>query len=130
MKTINFFAAVAAVVASLCFTSCKKTSDTGDNLGTYTCTPSVEVWSSEGSGVVLSKMKDAVIVVCNDKNILFRTSENDKLVIAAADAAYETYKNNANKTMDIYLVFRPANALGEDEKDPITVKTYHLTAAE
>ena len=83
--------------------------------------------SKEGSGLIFSNMRDAVILTCRDKNINYRTSENDNLVIAAADEVYNKEKGNANKTMDIRLVFQPA---GETEQPSVTVKTYHLTASE
>jgi hypothetical protein len=126
MKTLKMIALAAVASLALCISSCTKTTDTGENFGTYTCMPSVDVSSKEGSGMILSNMRDAVILVCRDKNINYRTSENDKLVIAAADEVYNKEKGNANKTMDVLLVFQPA---GETDKPSVTVKTYHLTAS-
>ena len=126
MKTLKMIALAAVASLALCISSCTKTTDTGENFGTYTCMPSVDVSSKEASGMVFSHMRDAVILVCRDKNINYRTSENDKLVIAAADEVYNKEKGNANKTMDVLLVFQPA---GETDKPSVTVKTYHLTGS-
>jgi len=126
MKTLKMIALAAVASLALCISSCTKTTDTGENFGTYTCMPSVNISSSEASGMVFSHMRDAVILVCRDKNINYRTSENDKLVIAAADEVYNKEKGNANKTMDVLLVFQPA---GETDKPSVTVKTYPLTAS-
>lgn len=126
MKTLKMIALAAVAGLALCISSCTKTTDTGANFGTYTCMPSVDVSSKEGSGMILSNMRDAVIMTCRNKNINYRTSENDNLVIAAADEVYNKEKGNANKTMDVLLVFQPA---GEKDMPSVTVKTYHLTAA-
>ena len=79
--------------------------------------------------MILSNMKDAVIIACRNNNINYRNSANDKIVIDAADEVYNKEKGNANKTVDIYLVFKPSSALGEAEKQSERVKTYHLTAS-
>jgi hypothetical protein len=127
MKALKIIAMAAVAGLALCISSCTKTTDSGSNFGTYTCTPSVDVSSKEASGAIFSHMRDAVILACRDKNINYRTSANDQTVIAAADEVYNKEKGNANKTMDVYLVFQPAS---ETDKASVKVKTYHLTASE
>ena len=129
MKSLKLIAVAAVACLALCISSCTKIQDTGEGFGTYTCVPSETLSSKEASGMILSNMKDAVIIACRNNNINYRNSANDKIVIAAADEVYNKEKGNANKTVDIYLVFKPSSALGEAEKQSERVKTYHLTAS-
>ena len=128
MKTLKMIAMAAVACLALCISSCTKT-DSGQNFGTYTCLPSETISSKEASGEILSHMKDAVINACRNNNINYRTEANDKIVIAAADEVYNKEKGNANKSIDIYLVFQPSSTLGEAEKKSVTVHTYKLTAS-
>ena len=122
--------AVAAVSClALCISSCTKTQDSGQDFGTYTCISSVEISSKEASGAIGLHMKDAVILACRNNDIHYRTDANDKIVIAAADEVYEKEKGNANKSIEVYLVFQPSSTLGEAEQKPVRVKTYPLTAS-
>ena len=130
MKTLKMIAVAAVAGLALCISSCTKTQDSGENFGTYTCTASESVTTKEASGMVFSNMRDAVILACRNNDIHYRTSENDKIVIAAADEVYNKEKGNANKTIDVYLVFQPSSTLGEAEKQSVKVKTYHLSASE
>ncbi len=50
-----------------------------------------------------------------------------KVVIAAADKVAAEYKDQANKPIEVYVVFQPGNAMGEAEKKPIVIKTYKFT---
>lgn len=129
MKTLKMIAVAAVAGLALCISSCTKTQDSGQDFGTYTCTGSEEISSKEASGAIGLHMRDAVIIACRNNNINYRTDANDKIVIAAADEVYEKEKGNANKTMDVYLVFQPSSTLGEAEKKAVRVKTYHLTAS-
>ena len=114
--------AVVACVA-LCFTSCS-IKDPGDS-GSYTATCNIAVTSSEGSGIVFNKIRDAVILAGRDFN--FRTAANDKVVTDAADKVAAEYKDQANKAMVVSVVFRPGNAMGEAEKADIVIKQYTFT---
>lgn len=128
MKTLKMIAVAAFACLALCVSSCTKT-DSGQNFGSYTCMPSVDVSSKEASGEILSHMRDAVINACRNNNINYKTDANDKLVIAAADEVYNREKGNANKTMEVYLVFQPSGELGKADKPSVRVKTYQLTAS-
>ena len=120
MKAIKLFAIAAAFIAL--FASCTKTTDSSEKFGSYSAIANVDLSSKEGSGIIYYQIRDAVIKAAKDFN--FRTDANDKAVIAAADAAAETYKDYANKPVVVSVVFQPANALGEAEKKPIVIKSY------
>lgn len=125
MKTIKFIAMAFVACMALCLSSCTKGgSDSGDS-GTYTATCNVTVSNSEGSGIIFHKIRDAVIVAGRD--FYFKTPANDKVVIAAADKVAAEYKDQANKPIEVYVVFQPGNAMGEAEKKPIVIKTYKFT---
>lgn len=128
MKTLKLIAVAAFACLALCVSSCTKTTDTGQDFGTYTCTSSESLTTNEATGEVFSHMRDAVIHACRNNNINYRTSANDNIVIAAADEVYNKEKGNAKKTVDVYLVFQPSSTLGEADKQSVKVKTYHLTA--
>ena len=128
MKTLKMIAMAAVACLALCISSCTKT-DSGQNFGTYTCMPSETISSNEASGEILSHMRDAVINACRNNNINYRTEANDKIVIAAADEVYNKEKGNANKSIEIYLVFQPSSTLGESDKPSQRVWTYKLTAS-
>ena len=124
MKAFKFIALAVAACMTLCFTSCTKTG-TDQTLGTYSATCNVEVSTSEGSGIIFSAIRDAVINA--SRGFDFRTDANDKAVIAAADKAAAEHKDQANKAIVVSVVFQPANAMGEAEKKPIVIKTYPFT---
>ena len=123
MKAFKLIALAAAACMAICFTSCTKVSGGDDkNLGTYGATCDVSVSTSEGSGVIFSAIRDAVIVT--SRSFDFRTDANDKAVIAAADKAAAEHKDQANKKIVVSVIFQPANAMGEAEKKPIVLKSY------
>lgn len=124
MKAIKLIAMAAAACMALCFTSCAKINDPGDS-GSYTATCNIAVSSSEGSGIIFNKIRDAVILAGRDFN--FKTDANDKVVTDAADKVAAEYKDQANKAIVVTVVFRPGHAMGEAEKPDIPVKSYTFT---
>ena len=113
------------VPLALCFTSCTKTTDNGKDVGTYTAICDTDVSSSEGSGIIYVAIRDAVIIA--SRGFDFRTADNDKAVIAAADKAAEEHKDQANKKVVVSVVFQPGHAMGEAEKKPVVIKSYTFT---
>ncbi|MBO4417630.1 MAG: hypothetical protein J5801_05895 [Bacteroidales bacterium] len=128
MKTIKTILVAVAACVALCFTSCTKTTDTGENFGSYSAIADVDLSSKEGSGIIYYQIRDAVINA--SKGLNYRTAANDQTVIAAADPVAETYKNYANKPVVVSVVFQPANAMGEAEKKPIVIKSYSFKPVE
>lgn len=125
MKTIKLIAMAFVACMALCLSSCTKVDTGSGDSGSYTATCNVTVSNSEGSGIIFYKIRDAVIVAGRDFN--FKTSANDKVVIAAADKVAAEYKDQANKPIEVYVVFQPGNAMGEAAKKPIVIKTYKFT---
>ena len=124
MKAVKFIALAIVAGMALCFTACTKVNDPGDS-GSYTATCDITVSNSEGSGIIFNQIRDAVILA--GRGLDFRTAENDKVVIAAADKVAAEYKDQANKAIVVSVVFRPGNAMGEAEKPDIVIKKYTFT---
>ena len=124
MKAVKFIALAIVAGMALCFTACTKVNDPGDS-GSYIATCDITVSNNEGSGIIFNQIRDAVILA--GRGLDFRTAENDKVVIAAADKVAAEYKDQANKAIVVSVVFRPGNAMGEAEKPDIVIKKYTFT---
>ena len=125
MKAIKFFAIAAVACMALCFTSCTKPSGNDPVVGSYTAIADISVVNTEGSGIILGKIKDAVIIASRGFDV--RSDANDKVVIAAADKVAAEYKDQANKKIVVSVVFQPGNEMGTAEKKPIVIKSYTFT---
>ena len=122
MKLVKII--LLAVAAALLTVSCVQKSGPEGTLGNYSVTNDKgTVNASTGSGIIYTKMYDAVAKLKFD----FRTTANDKAVIAATDKVASDYKDYANETIKISVVFTEANALGEAQKAPVVIKTYTFT---
>lgn len=113
---------ILAIAAALLLSSCQVIKPEG-TLGTYSVTCDKTVSANTGNGVIFNTMYDAVAKLKFD----FRTSANDKAVIAATDKVAEEYKDQASEPIVISVVFREANAMGEAEKKPVVIKSYNFT---
>ncbi len=113
---------ILAIAAALLLSSCQVIKPEG-TLGTYSVTCDKTVSANTGNGVIFNTMYDAVAKLKFD----FRTSANDKAVIAATDKVAEEYKDQASEPIVISVVFKEANAMGEAEKKPVVIKSYNFT---
>ena len=112
-----------AVVSSLLFVSCVEKTGPEGTLGNYSVTCDKTDSVNTGSGIIFTKMSDAVV----NLKLEFRTAANDKTVIATTDKVANEYKNPASEKIVVSVVFTEAKALGESEKKPVVLKTYTFT---